>query len=265
MDEVEEFLRARWRALGEAGALFTRPWTGLDVGSARNRVDPGGRLGDLAGKRVLCLAGGGGQQSVAFALLGARVTVVDLDEDQLSRDRAAAERRGLAVETAQADMRDLSALAGAAFDVVYQPYSINFVPDLRGVIKAVDGVLGAGGVYVLALANPFASGVGTRDWNGEGYVLRLPYVDGAPYAFEDETWVSDGDPAVPPPREYRHTLSTVTDALREAGLFLFGLDEHGAPPGAEPGTWEHLKSVLPPWFTLWSCRQPRGTRAEIAP
>lgn len=255
MDEVETFLRARWRALGEAGALFTRPWTDLDEAAARRRVDRDGRLGGLAGKRVLCLAGGGGQQSLAFALLGARVTVVDLDEDQLRRDRTAAARCGLTVQVVQADMRDLSSLAGVAFDVVYQPYSINFVPDLRGVVRAVGGVLGPGGVYVLAVANPFASGVGTRDWTGEGYVVRLPYVDGAPYAFEDERWVSDGAPGVPPPREYRHTLGAVVDALTQAGLFLFGLDEHGAPPGAEPGTWQHFKSVMPPWFTLWACRQ----------
>ena len=39
---------------------------------------------------VLCLAAGGGQQSVAFALLGANVTVFDLSETQLEHDRLAA-------------------------------------------------------------------------------------------------------------------------------------------------------------------------------
>lgn len=258
IDEVDAFLRARWRALGRAGALFTRPWTELDEGSARRRVDPDGRLGDLTGKRVLCLAGGGGQQSAAFGLLGAQVTVVDLDGDQLSRDREAGERYGLTIETVRADMRGLSSLTLSRFDVVYQPYSVNFVPDLREVVSGVDSVLVVEGIYVLALANPFASGVGTRDWTGEGYVIRRPYTDGARYEFADERWVSDADPAVPPPREYRHTLSTVIDALTEARLSLFALDEHGAPPGAEPGTWQHLKSVLPPWFTLWSRRPSRS-------
>ena len=37
---------------------------------------------------VLCLACGGGQQSVALALLNANVTVFDLSEGQLDRDGA---------------------------------------------------------------------------------------------------------------------------------------------------------------------------------
>jgi 2-polyprenyl-3-methyl-5-hydroxy-6-metoxy-1,4-benzoquinol methylase len=50
----------------------------LDTASARACIDPDGWLGALDGLRVLCLASGGGQQSAAFALLGAQVTVVDL-------------------------------------------------------------------------------------------------------------------------------------------------------------------------------------------
>jgi 2-polyprenyl-3-methyl-5-hydroxy-6-metoxy-1,4-benzoquinol methylase len=52
-------------------------------------------LGDISGKRVLCLAAGGGQQSAAFGLLGADVTVFDLSDEMLARDQAAASRYGL--------------------------------------------------------------------------------------------------------------------------------------------------------------------------
>src|ERR671914_112337 len=117
MDEVAAFNQARWRALAEADALFTRPALNLDEASARAKVDPDGWLGPLEGKRVLCLAGGGGQQSAAFALLGARVTVVDLSDAQIERDVQVAAHYGFDIQTLQADMRDLSALAEAAFDV----------------------------------------------------------------------------------------------------------------------------------------------------
>src|ERR671914_2945899 len=121
MDEVAAFNQARWRALAEADALFTRPALNLDEASARAKVDPDGWLGPLEGRRVLCLAGGGGQQSVAFALLGAEVTVVDLSEAQLQRDREAAAHYNVTVEAVQADMRDLSPFADATFDLVWQP------------------------------------------------------------------------------------------------------------------------------------------------
>jgi ubiquinone/menaquinone biosynthesis C-methylase UbiE len=66
-------------------------------------------------------------ESAAFALLGPRVTVFDLSEGQLERDRQAARHYGQAVRTIQGDMRDLSQLADISFDIVSQPYSSNSV------------------------------------------------------------------------------------------------------------------------------------------
>ena len=67
MDEISQHLTARWKALAQANALFTRPYLDLNAESARAKLDPHGLLGDVAGKRVLCLASGGGQQSAAFS------------------------------------------------------------------------------------------------------------------------------------------------------------------------------------------------------
>lgn len=67
MDEIARYNAARWKALVEANALFTRARLDLDADSAREIVEHEGKLGDLNGKRVLCLAGGGGRQSAAYA------------------------------------------------------------------------------------------------------------------------------------------------------------------------------------------------------
>jgi 2-polyprenyl-3-methyl-5-hydroxy-6-metoxy-1,4-benzoquinol methylase len=67
-------------------------------------------------KDVLCLACGGGQQSIAFALLEANVTVFDLSEAQLNRDREAA-HFGVDIKILQGDIRDLSHLNEAAYRV----------------------------------------------------------------------------------------------------------------------------------------------------
>jgi 2-polyprenyl-3-methyl-5-hydroxy-6-metoxy-1,4-benzoquinol methylase len=73
----------------------------LDPFSARHMIDPEGRLGNVASKDVLCLACGGGQQSIAFALLNANVTVFDLSEGQLNRDREAADRFNVDIKIVQ--------------------------------------------------------------------------------------------------------------------------------------------------------------------
>ena len=129
MDELARYNKERWEELAEAGVIYSRPKLDLDAASARAMVDPEGKLGETAGRDVLCLAGGGGQQSAAFGLLGARVTVFDLCETQLQRDREAAAHYGHEVRTVQGDMRDLSCFAAESFDVVWHAHSLTFVPD----------------------------------------------------------------------------------------------------------------------------------------
>ena len=70
IDEVAKFNRERWEALVKANVRYSRPALNLDAQSARDLVDPEGMMGQCRGRDVLCLAGGGGQQSAAFGLLG---------------------------------------------------------------------------------------------------------------------------------------------------------------------------------------------------
>jgi SAM-dependent methyltransferase len=261
MDEIAEYNVERWRRLVEAGALYTRPLLNLDAASARETVDPRGRLGELAGRRVLCLAGGGGRESAAFAVLGARVTVFDLSEEQLGQDRRAAAHYGLEVETVQGDMRDLSPLHGAGFDLVWHSYSLNFVPDARAVFREVACVARPGGLYRLMCANPFVMGASTKDWDGRGYALTSAYVDGAEVEGADEEWVYErtGRGAITPPREYRHGLGTLVGGLTEQGFRILRASEDESihlRPDAEPGTWDHFVSIVRPWLTFLSRYDP---------
>ena len=54
-------------------------------------------------------------------------------------------------------MRDLSRFADNSFDLVWQPYSINFVPDAPQVIAEVGRVLHPGGFYNLDFRTPASS------------------------------------------------------------------------------------------------------------
>ena len=177
MDEIAQYNVERWQALADADALFTRPRLDLTIESAREFLDAEGVLGEVAGRAALCLASGGGQQSAAFALLGADVTVFDISAAQLERDQQAAAHYAKSVRTVQGDMRDLSALAPASFDIVYQPFSIGYVPEVQTVFAQVARVLRPGGIYYVATDNPFFCGMSATDWNGEGYLLKAPYVD----------------------------------------------------------------------------------------
>lgn len=257
MDELARYNRERWEALAAAGILFTRPWLDLDPTSARERVDPAHMIDRIEGRNVLCLAGGGGQQSAAFALLGANVSVLDLTESQLERDRATAEHYGVQVETLCGDMRDLSHFADASFDVVWHAHSLNFVPDARVVFREVARVLRPSGLYRLHCANPFTHGVDARHWNGQSYPLESRYVDGEIQPADPDWEFHDGQgqhQRVRGPREFRHTLATLLNGLLEQRFQLLGCWEDTSDVSdPEPGSWEHYKSVVVPWLTFW-CR-----------
>lgn len=266
MDEIAQYHIKRWEALDDADALFTRPFFHLTAAEAAERLDPEGRLGALAGKNVLCLAGGGGKQSAMFALLGAQVTVLDLSQEQLQRDRAVAKHYSLSIDTVQGDMRDLSCLPKAAFDIVWHPYSLNFVPETQVVFRQVARVLRQDGLYYLHCTNPFATGMTEQDWNGERYVLRYPYLQGAEITYVDPPWVYDRTEStapVPRPREYRHTLSTLMNGLIEQGFVIQHVsdstDMH-PNPSAEPGTWDHFVAYIPPWLAIWSSYRPSANK-----
>jgi SAM-dependent methyltransferase len=245
---------------------FTRPWEDLDAARARALVDPDGMFGDLAGLDVLCLAGGGGQQSAAFGLLGARVTVVDFSRAQLERDRVTAARYGLQARLIEGDIRDLSALDDDAFDVVWNAHSINFVPDPRPVFDGVARVLRRGGLYRLQWTNPFVHGIWDAPWTGTGYPLRHRYVDGGELSYDDPVWnVTRADGSrerVPGPREWRHGLGTVVNGLIARGLEIRHLrEEMSDAVDATPGTDAHRETIAPFWLTLWAARGPKGMTA----
>lgn len=260
-DDVKEYNQKRWKAMADADALFTRPTLELNRESAQAFVNKFGLLGELKGKNVLCLAGGGGQQSVAFALLGAAVTVLDLSPEQLERDRLAAEHYGVQIYTMEGDMRDLGMLPNEYFDVIWQPYSINFVPNCVEVFRQVAERIREDGIYYLMCANPFVHGMDETSWNGRGYPIENAYKDGEKLIqkYQHFVFASTLDASnVPPSVEYRHTLSTIMNGLVANGFDVVRLVEELPDEPGEPGSWQHFTAFAPPWLHLWSRRQRRG-------
>ena len=256
MDEIARFNKSRWEALARAHVEYSCPMLNLTTETARALVDERGLLGDLTGKHVLCLASGGGQQSAAFGLLGAQVTVVDLSETQLQRDRAALTHYRLSGTLIQGDMRDLSRLGAQSFDVVWHAFSINFVPDAGIVFDQVRRVIRSGGLYRLQWSNPFAVGVDETNWNGQGYTVGRHYRNGE-IEFNSQYWefpdLAGVTRKIEGPREFNHTLSTVINGLIAREFVLLGLWEVETDDlNDAPGTWAHLLSVLPKLLTLWA-------------
>jgi SAM-dependent methyltransferase len=177
---------------------------------------------DLAGAAILCLASGGGQQGPVLAAAGADVTVFDNSPGQLARDTEVAAREGLVVRTVLGDMRDLGAFAAASFDVVFNPVSNVFCPELGPVWREAYRVLRPGGILMTGFMNPdiFIFDVTMLD-EREEFVVRHPL----PFSTLDlsgaERMRSYGDG----PIEYSHSLTEQIGGQLAAGFVLTHLVE----------------------------------------
>jgi SAM-dependent methyltransferase len=206
----------------------------------------------LDGAAVLCLASGGGQQGPVLAAAGADVTVFDNSPAQLARDEEVAAREGLTLRTVLGDMRDLSAFPGTSFDVVFNPASNVFCPELAPVWRESFRVLRPGGVLMTGFMNPdiYIFDVVALD-EREEFVVRhkIPFTTlDLP---EDERTRAYGDG----PIEYSHTLTEQIGGQLSAGFVLTHLVEapHHADATARymPG-YIATRAIKPAGQSSWS-------------
>jgi len=109
---------------------------------------------DLHGKKILCLASGGGQQGPVLAAAGADVTVFDNSRVQLEKDEYVAKRDKLNIRTVQGNMQDLSVFTDASFDCIVHPWSNGYIDDVLPVWRECARVLKKHGLLLAGFGNP---------------------------------------------------------------------------------------------------------------
>jgi SAM-dependent methyltransferase len=113
-------------------------------------------LSDIAGKSVAVLGSGDNQVVFALSGLGAKVTSVDISEEQLNVARGRAAALGLQVDFLRADVVDLSRLHDETYDVVYTGGHVAvWVSDLRRYYGEAVRILKPAGRLIVSEYHPF--------------------------------------------------------------------------------------------------------------
>lgn len=249
--------REAWTKLVEAGNKWTVPVTPEEIAEARKgnysmlltpvRPVPEEWLGDIAGKRVLCLAGGGGQQGPVLSALGAVTAVLDVCTEQLERDEIVAKRDGLNIMLEEGDMRDLSRFSDGAFDIVFNPISTCFIDDVEAVWRECFRVLKKGGELMTGFCNPMLYIFDIDAWERGELVLAhaIPYsdIDQLPPDVLRQRIADRGT------LDFGHSLETLIGGQIKAGFLINGFyeDNGGGDSLLDPfiNTFIATKAVKP--------------------
>jgi SAM-dependent methyltransferase len=239
--------RAAWDRRVDEGDEWTRPVSSEVITRARAGdwsvvligympVDRGWFPEVIEGLDILCLASGGGQQAPILAAAGAKVTVLDNSPRQLGQDEFVAQRDGLQLRTVLGNMQDLGEFSECCFDLVLNPVSNLFCPQLEPVWRECFRVLRPGGTMLAGFVNPdlFIFDAEALDSRGELVVRHaLPYSDLTHLSREerDRTFGPDA------PVEYSHSLTEQIGGQLAAGFVITGFAE---APHHEDATAQYL-------------------------
>ena len=239
--------RQAYDRMAAAQDRFATPIRKEDLENPLAVVDACGWLGErIDGRRVLCLAAGGGRQSALYAAAGAEVTVVDISPEMLRLDRQVAAEHRLDVRTVEASMDDLSMLPRGGFDIVIQPVSTCYVPEIGIVYEQVASVLAAGGTYISQHKQPTSLQVADRP-TAEGYVLREPYYRTGALSQSDKPSRLRETGTL----EYLHRWEQIVGLMCRAGFVIEDLLEPcHAQPDAAIGTFGYRGQFVAPYVRI---------------
>ena len=171
-------------------------------------------LGNIKGKKVLCLAGAGGLQAPLLACAGTEVTVLDISNKMLDKDREIAKNEKLQIEIVKGNMCDLSMFNDCQFDYIINPPSLMYVPELSAVFKEWYRVLNKGGVFIMMAPNPINYVCDYIDDGCGGYYKAVHKMPFCSKDYDDSDWI-----------EYGHTMEAYLGGLIECGFLINGYVE----------------------------------------
>lgn len=232
--DIRSYNRDAWnREVGGGENRWTRPVSPEVIAKAKegefsillteNIPVPKRWFPPLPGADVLCLASGGGQQGPVLAAAGAHVTVFDNSPAQLRQDQLVAEREALSLRTVEGDAADLSMFEDESFDLVFNPCSTVFMPDVHAVWRECYRVLRPGGILVTGSMNPvhYIFDLYKADEGVLEVAHSIPYSDLNSIPKEElEVHMEKGLPV-----EFGHSLTDLIGGQCEAGFVITDMYE----------------------------------------
>jgi ubiquinone/menaquinone biosynthesis C-methylase UbiE len=255
---VYEHNRQAWDALVQQRQRLTIPASDSDFENPLEKCDSLGWLGgNITGKKVLCLAAGGGKHGPLYAAAGAQVTVLDISPAMLEQDKQVACQRGFNLRLVTGSMDDLTMFAPAEFEIVIHPVSTCYVPDIAKVYAEVARVTCEHGIYVSQHKTPTNLQAEQQPRHSGNYEISETYYRTTPLpAVQGSLFREEGT------LEYLHTWESILGSLCRSGFVIEDLVEpQHASVTAASGSFEHRCLYIAPYVRI-KARRIAGQQAR---
>lgn len=250
-----------WDRMAAERNQFARPAAEKDLRDPLKTVDARGWLGgDIRGKHVLCLAAGGGKQSVIYAAAGARVSVVDISPAMLELDAKEARKLGYSIRIEATSMDRLSMFSNSEFDIVIQPVSTCYLPNIGDIYREVARVTKPNGIYVSQHKQPTSLQATLRANSAGRYELLSRIDEREPLPGTEPSVLRESGTD-----EFVHRWESLIGYMCRAGFVIEDLVEpRHERDGDRPGDFGHRAGYLPPYVRI-KARRVATTKSEATP
>ena len=186
-------------------------------------------LGNIKGKKILEIGCGGAQCSIAMAKKGAKVTGIDISEEQLKFAKKLAEKNKVNIDFYQGDIRNLKQIKSNSQDIVFSAFALQYVDNLKKCFNEIHRVLKKKGLFIFSLDHPFSRTINSKTLKiKESYFKIGKFVE----IFSDKTkkFVA-----------YNHTISELHNLLVGEKFIVERI--------IEPDS--RKKYSYDPWYGIW--------------
>lgn len=234
---ILEHNRRAWNRLSDGGIPWGIPVDANVISAATSghwRVELAGQTevprqwfaedGLITNKDILCLASGGGQQAPILSAAGANVTLLELSDSMIEKDRELAQKHRLNLRCEQGSMTDLSRFGNATFDIVFLPVALCYVPDPHLVWRECARVLRPGGRLLAGMINPLVNLFEENEGDSES---GLQVIHRLPFAEIESLSEAERDAAIARDMAFvwSHTLTDLIGGQLDAGFRLLNFAE----------------------------------------
>jgi SAM-dependent methyltransferase len=184
-------------------------------------------VGDVKGKSLVHLLCHIGTDTLSWALLGAKVTGIDISTESLKYARKIAKEMGVDATFIEADIMDVIDSVQEKYDIAFSSTGVLcWLPDIQRYAHGVRHLLHDGGFFYIFDGHPFRSVLLDAAGEFSANTIQGDYFRKEVWRYDHMGDYTDPDLKIPVPSyEWHWTLGDIISAFCDAGMRIDFLHE----------------------------------------